>query len=45
MNNEGGYPDVLWEYADALATDAPVSGGRPLTVEESYEAALGCDQP
>ena len=45
MNDEGDYPEVVWEYADALATGGPVSGGKPLTVEESYEAALGCDQP
>jgi hypothetical protein len=43
MDDEGDYPEVVWEYADALATNASVSGGKPLTVEESYASALGCD--
>jgi hypothetical protein len=43
MDYEGDYPEVVWEYADALATNASVPGGRPLTVEESYASALGCD--
>ena len=42
MADDGDWPEVLWEYADALATDGPVSGGRPLTVTESYTEALGC---
>jgi hypothetical protein len=35
MNAEGDYPEVLWLYADAVATDAPIQAGRQLTVEES----------
>lgn len=42
MEAQGDWPGVLWEYADALPTDGPVSGGRPLTVTESYANALGC---
>ena len=42
MEAQGDWPGVLWEYADALSTDGPVSGGRPLTVTESYANALGC---
>ncbi|MBN2622187.1 MAG: hypothetical protein JXA83_02405 [Acidimicrobiales bacterium] len=42
MESVGDWSDVVWEYADAMATDAPVSGGRPLTIAESYAAALGC---
>jgi hypothetical protein len=42
MQAEGDYPEVLWEYAGALAGDGTVVGGRVLSVEESYEAALGC---
>jgi hypothetical protein len=42
MNEEGDYPEVLWEYADAMATDGIVLGGKPLTIEESYADALGC---
>jgi hypothetical protein len=43
MNDEGDYPEVLWEYADALAGNGPIMGGKELTIEESYGAALGCD--
>jgi hypothetical protein len=42
MNAEGDYPEVLWLYADAVATDAPIQAGRQLTVEESYRDSLGC---
>lgn len=42
MNEEGDWPEVVWELADAMPTDAPVSGGRPLTVAESYDESLGC---
>jgi hypothetical protein len=42
MNAEGDYPEVVWELADAMATGAPVSGGVPLTVRESYVDSLGC---
>jgi hypothetical protein len=43
MNQDGDYPEVLWEYADAMAANAPIVGGRELTTDESYAAALGCD--
>jgi hypothetical protein len=42
MNAEGDYPEVVWELADAMATDAPVAGGRPMTIRESYSEGLGC---
>jgi hypothetical protein len=42
MQAAGDWPRVFWEYADAAAANAPVMGGKPLTVEESYRAALGC---
>jgi hypothetical protein len=42
MSTEGDYPEVVWEYARAMADDGTVPGGRPLTVDESYKAALGC---
>jgi len=42
MQAQGDYPEVLWEYADAMAQNAPVPGGKPLTIEESYRQALGC---
>jgi len=42
MTESGAYPEVLWEYADALADDGTVVGGMVLTVEESYQNALGC---
>jgi hypothetical protein len=43
MDHEGDYPEVLWDYADAIAGDGTIMGGKLLTVEESYAAALGCD--
>lgn len=43
MAAEGAFSDVVWEYADAIATDGTVIGGRVLTVEESYTDALGCN--
>jgi hypothetical protein len=42
MDEEGDYPEVLWELADVMAANAPVSGGKPLSIEESYQSALGC---
>lgn len=42
MESQGDWPAVLWEYADALPTDAPVSGGEPQTITESYDESLGC---
>jgi hypothetical protein len=43
MSAEGDYPEVLWEFGDAMAGDSTVLGGKPLSVEESYKSALGCD--
>ena len=43
MNELGDYPEVLWQYADAMATNAAIAAGKALSVEESYAAALGCD--
>jgi len=43
MQAEGGdYSRVLWEYADAAASNAPITAGKKLTIEGSYRAALGC---
>ena len=42
MNDEGDYPEVVWELAAAMATDGTIPAGRPMTVEEAYEATLGC---
>jgi hypothetical protein len=42
MEDEGAYPEVVREYAAAMAGDGFVPAGRPMTVEESYAAALGC---
>ena len=49
MQDEGGWSEVVWDYADAMASDGSVIGsseltmGREMTIDESYEAALGCD--
>jgi hypothetical protein len=42
MDAAGAFPEVLWEYPAAMVGEGAISGGRPLTVEESYEDALGC---
>jgi hypothetical protein len=44
MNDEGDYPEVLWEHADAMANGGMIRGGKDLTVEESAPNALGCGQ-
>jgi hypothetical protein len=42
MEDEGDYPQVLRQYATAMAGDGFVPAGKPLTIEESYATALGC---
>ncbi len=42
MDPQGGWSGAVWEYADAIGGDGTVIGGRTLTVEESYQDALGC---
>jgi hypothetical protein len=47
MSAEGGFHEMVWEYADAIATDGTVTGGYQsadvLTVESSYTNAFGCN--
>lgn len=44
MIADGGYPEVVWSYADAVAGRGAVPGGRDgLTVEATYREALGCN--
>lgn len=43
ISDFGAYPEVLWEYVDAVNGDGTVTGGRELSVESSYRQALGCD--
>jgi hypothetical protein len=42
MSTSGEFSSVVFEYADAIAGDGTVVGGRVLTVEESYRQAFGC---
>jgi hypothetical protein len=42
MNADGDYPEVLWEYAAAMASGGTVEGGRAMSVEESARDGLGC---
>ncbi|MBE2320443.1 hypothetical protein DVA67_031055 [Solirubrobacter sp. CPCC 204708] len=42
MDREGDYPEVLFQYVDAVAGEGTVMGGKPLTVKETYKDALGC---
>jgi hypothetical protein len=42
MNAEGDYPEVLWEYADAMRGVRSFPGATPKWVEEGYRSGLGC---
>lgn len=42
MAPQGGWSEVVWEYADAMAGDGNVSGGISAPIEESYRSGLGC---
>ena len=47
MNAEGDYPEAVWMYADAVNSDNPrggeiIGGKGGMTVEGTYESALGC---
>jgi hypothetical protein len=43
MNDEGDWPEVLWTIADAMVDNSSIPAGRPMTVEEGYRSALGCE--
>ena len=43
LQADGAYPEVLWQYADAVRTGGDVAAGKPgVTVAETYNDALGC---
>jgi hypothetical protein len=43
MNAEGDFPEVVWQYADAVNGKGSVPAGKlGLTVDETYKDALGC---
>jgi hypothetical protein len=42
MRKDGAYPEAIWQYADAMARNAPLAGRKPVNVEDSYRDALGC---
>ncbi|MDA0163017.1 hypothetical protein OM076_22280 [Solirubrobacter ginsenosidimutans] len=43
MNAEGDYPEVVWQYADAINGKGDVPGGKlGLSVDGTYREALGC---
>jgi hypothetical protein len=43
MDAEGDYPEVVWQYADAINGKGTVPGGKlGLTVEGTYKDAFGC---
>lgn len=44
MNPEGDYPEVLWRFADAMASDGNLQEGKPMSVEESAPSSLGCPE-
>lgn len=43
MNEEGGWAENIWAYADAMVENSPVPAGGPMSVEEGYRSAFGCD--
>ena len=43
MDAEGDFPEVVWQYADAVNGKSAVPGGKlGLTVDGTYKDALGC---
>jgi hypothetical protein len=42
MSMEGEFSNVVWEYADAIASDGTIVAGEVTTVEASYQRAFGC---
>ena len=42
MSEQGRYPQVVWEHADAIAGDGTIEAGGSMPVEASYRNALGC---
>lgn len=43
MDQTGDFPNVVWEYADAVAGDGTVPAGYPgASVADTYRSALGC---
>jgi hypothetical protein len=42
MSAEGAYPEVLWDFADAMKGNGRIMGGRGMDVAEAYEEGLGC---
>ena len=43
MDAEGDYPEVVWQYADAINSGGDAPGGKPgLTVADTYKDAFGC---
>lgn len=42
MLAEGEYPNVVWEYADAMSGDGTIVAGEVTTVEATHQRAFGC---
>jgi hypothetical protein len=42
MDEEGDWPEAIWQYTDAMQGNDPIPQGRIMTIEESYQSALGC---
>jgi hypothetical protein len=43
MDAEGDYPEVIWQLAEGIAGNGQVPAGKPMSVEDAYRSALGCD--
>jgi hypothetical protein len=42
MRPQGGWSEVLWDYADSMAGDGTVTGGTTMPLAEDYGSGLGC---
>ncbi|HEY7875221.1 MAG TPA: hypothetical protein VIG64_08870 [Actinomycetota bacterium] len=42
MKPQGGWTEVLWDYADSMAGDGTVTGGSKILLADDYGSGLGC---
>jgi hypothetical protein len=42
MKDQGGWSQVVWQYADAMVGNGQIPAGRPMTLVEGYGDGLGC---
>jgi hypothetical protein len=42
MKSQGGWTEVLWDYADSMTGDGTVTGGSTILLADDYASGLGC---